>query len=180
MKLVLETCRPPTTQRFASVARRFVGRELRGYGHVITIAAGAAPGAVRSAGGYRAVAARLRHRSVFNLRMALSDGEGLALSADDAWRPLLLDLLARSSDAVLVDISDMPSWAWSALEGRGLMARAVFVADWSKLDAAEAALRDLGLSAPCFAYAPDGEIQRRGLFRAAMLKAMRAAHGMAA
>jgi hypothetical protein len=63
---------------------------------------------------------------------------------------------------------------------QGLTGRAVIVADWSNLEAAEAALQDWIANAPCFAYAPDGEIQRRGLFRAAMLAAMRAAHGMSA
>jgi len=52
----------------------------------------------------------------------------------------------------------------------------VFVALWGKLEEAEAALRERGISAVVHHYAPDGEIQRRPAFRAAMLAAMRATH----
>jgi hypothetical protein len=178
-KLARVTVIRPAHQRGAPL-RRFIGRELRGYGHVVTMASGVGAGAVRSASGYRAAAARLRQRFLFNLRMLLSGGEGLALSADEAWRPHVLGLLARSSDALIVDLSDGASWAWDDLQRLDVVGRSVFIADWSRLEEAEATLRALGVDAPCFAYAPDGEVQRRGAFRAAVLRAMRAAHGMAA
>ncbi|MBS0384937.1 MAG: hypothetical protein JSS00_06270 [Proteobacteria bacterium] len=160
--------------------RRFIRRELRAYGHVIMLAAATGDSAVRSASAYRAMAARLRQRTAFNLRMLLSDREGLSVSADEAWRTLILGLLASSSDVVVVDLSDGGSWAWSRLQQLGALRRAVFVADWGKHAGAAMALRALESEAPCFAYAPDGEVQRRSAFRAQMLKAMRAALGASA
>lgn len=160
--------------------RRFIRRELRCYGHVVTLAPGADAGAVRSAAGYRAAAARLRHRFTLNVRALLSDREALTLSADDPWRPYVLDLLVRSCDALIVDLSEGGSWAWADLQHHHAPERCVFVAAWAQLEAAEAALRAANVQAPCFAYAPDGEIQRRAQFRSALLAAMRAAHGMEA
>ncbi|MBI3439546.1 MAG: hypothetical protein HY054_13025 [Proteobacteria bacterium] len=161
--------------------RRFIHRELRAYGHIISLSADSGAGVtVRSASSYRAVAQRLRHRTVFNLRMLFSEGEGLALSADEAWLSLVVGMLARSSDVLIVDMSAGSSWAWSELQRLGLLNRAVFVADWSKQDAAESGLHALEIAQPCFVYAPDGEVQRRSRFRTQMLGAMRVALGAAA
>jgi hypothetical protein len=52
----------------------------------------------------------------------------------------------------------------------------VFVSLWGKTEEAQAALSRLGFANSCFHYAPDGEIQRRAEFRAAVLAAMRATH----
>jgi hypothetical protein len=156
---------------------RFISRELRCYGHVLTLTPGASAGAVRSAAAYRTVASRLGHRTLLNARALLSDREAMAVSADDAWRPFVLGLLARSSDALIVDVSDGASWAWADIAREGVVGRCVFVASWSRLEEAEANLHE---GARCFAYAPDGEVQRRGAFRVAMAAAMRSAHELPA
>lgn len=86
-----------------------------------------------------------------------------------------------SSDAIVVDLSDGGSWALAAcIQAEGAASRCVFVALWGRLEEAEAALRAAGLSQRVFPYAPDGEMQRRPLFRAAMLEAMRATHAASA
>lgn len=144
-------------------AGRFT-RELRPYGHVIGCRTGKQPAKSHN------VASTLRGRTMLNLRALFSDHETLALdgSADVAA------LLAGCSDALIVDLSDGAPENWSAIQPEA--ARCVFVSAWGQHERAEAAFAALGLPGQCFFYAPDGEIQRRSQFRAAMLAAMRAAH----
>ena len=159
--------------------RAAIAHELRPYGHVVTLASGAEGLVVRSAADYRARAADFGKRVGLNLINMSTRRETLALGASDQWRPLVLNLLLDSSDAVVVDLSDGGSWALEAIQREGVAARCVFVALWGKLEEADAALRAAGLSQRCFPYAPDGEMQRRPAFRAAMLTAMRATHAAA-
>jgi hypothetical protein len=153
-------------------AGRFV-RELAPYGHVIGYRAGE-PGRVRDAASYRNAVAGLRNRLLLNLRTLLSDRETLSFSAAPAWAAMMAELLARSSDALIVDVSHGAPPQWSEIEPQA--SRCVFVSAWGRHQEAEAALAALGVAGPCFFYAPDGEIQRRRQFRAAILAAMRAAH----
>jgi hypothetical protein len=153
-------------------AGRFV-RELAPYGHVIGFRAGE-PGSVRDAASYRKAVASLRNRLLLNLRTLLTDRETLSLSAAPAWVAMIAQLLTRSSDAVIVDVSRGAPLAWSEIAPQA--SRCVFVSAWGQQQQAEAALAALGVEGPCFFYAPDGEIQRRRQFRAAILAAMRAAH----
>jgi len=149
---------------------RMVGGELRPFGHVVSLAAGEEGRAVRSAAGYRAAAGGLRNLVARNLRP-------LRLAACAAWRPLMLQLLADSADVIVVDVSNAANAPLPAL--RDNARRCVFVCLWGRLEEAETALAAAGVEAPCFYYAPDGEMQRRGQFRAALLGAMRATHAAA-
>jgi hypothetical protein len=156
--------------------RRAITSELRPYGHVVSLASGVEGLVVRCAADYRARAHEMRNLVTQNFHNISTRRETLALSANEAWRPLVLNLLLDSSDAIVVDLSDGGSWALEAIQREGALARCVFVALWGKLEEADAALQAAGLSQRCFPYAPDGEMQRRPQFRAAMLAAMRATH----
>lgn len=151
---------------------RFIRRELGPFGHVLKHA-GAGP--IRSAARYRAAADAMANKLAMNLRAARPGAAALDLGASPAWADLARALGAASADVVVVDLSqDAPAQiahveAWAP--------RAVFVALWGRADDAQAALAAHGLAHACFYYAPDGEMQRRGSFRAAMLAAMRATHG---
>jgi hypothetical protein len=131
------------------------------------------PATVLNARDYRNLARRLRDRIGLNLQVALTGKEALPVRTSDAWRPLTTQLLAASADAIVVDLPDSAEWL-DAIPVENAIARCVFVSLWGRLEAAEALLQARGLSAPCFHYAPDGEMQRRAQFRAAMLTAMRA------
>lgn len=157
-------------------ARKFSARELRSYGHVLSMAGRANGATIKSAADYRARALEMGNRIGLNLTNMGTRRETLALSATDQWRPLVLNLLLDSSDAIVVDLSDGGSWALAAIQTEGAASRCVFVALWGRLEEAEAALRAAGIAQRVFPYAPDGEMQRRPLFRAAMLEAMRATH----
>lgn len=163
--------------------RRMIGRELRAYGHVIALSEGdehADP--IANARQYRLFAQRLDDRIGLNLQAPLSRAETLACDPAPGWRDLAEQLLTSSGDAIVVDLSHAgaePPPELAAIAAEGIGARCVFVALWGKADAAEAALRDAGFARACFYYAPDGEMQRRPLFRAALLDAMRATHGVA-
>jgi hypothetical protein len=172
--------RPSASVSTNAPLRRMIARELKPYGHIVSLAPEARAGAIRAAAEYRADGLALRNRFGMNLRAMAPSGEALALSASDAWRPMVLDLLMESSDAVIIDLSGGGAWTLDALSQAGASPRCVFVSIWGRLEEAEAALRERGVSAPCFYYAPDGEMQRRPEFRAALLAALRAAHGAAA
>lgn len=138
------------------------------------------PAVVLNARDYRHLAKRLRDRIGLNLQVALVAREALLIRTSDAWWRMVARLLLESSDAVVVDLSQVSAglaWELDLILQEGALKRCVFVSLWGKLDEAEAALKARGVDAPVFHYAPDGEIQRRRLFRAAMLEAMRATHG---
>lgn len=160
--------------------RGAIASELRPYGHVVSLAGRVEGMVVKSAADYRARALEIGNRIGLNLTNMGTRRETLALSATDQWRPLVLNLVLDSSDAIVVDLSDGGSWALAAIQAEGAALRCVFVALWGRLEEAEAALRAAGLSQRVFPYAPDGEMQRRSLFRAAMLEAMRATHAASA
>src|SRR5262249_12026174 len=88
--------------------------------------------------------------------------------------PELAALLASSSDALIVDLSDGLPADWSTLQAA--VSRCVFVSAWGQHEAAEAAFASLGVAGPMLCLSPGWEMQRRGQFRAAVLNAMRAAH----
>lgn len=148
--------------------------ELRPFGHVARLDAPSAP-IVRSATDYRALARRMRRRVRLNLATALSPREALPVRAASSWTALALQLIANSSDAIIVDLSEGAA-VLDDIRDEARDGRCVFVTLWGRIDAAEAALVSAGISHPCFFYAPDGEMQRRGQFRAAVLAAMRATH----
>lgn len=145
-------------------AARFA-HELRSFGHAVVC---------RAAGNARAtnpdaIASTLSNRVGLNLRRLCSDREVLALNASpDGTRALI-----QASDAVIIDLSEGAPTDWDAIKPE--MHRCVFVSAWGVHEQAEATLAALGAPGICFFYAPDGEIQRRGLFRTAVLTAMRAA-----
>jgi hypothetical protein len=108
--------------------------------------------------------------------------EAFLVRTSDAWWRMVARLLMDSSDVIVVDLSQVTegtAWELDAIQQEDALARCVFVAIWGKLEAAGASLRARGIDAPIHAYAPDGEMQRRAPFRAAMLGAMRATHGVA-
>ncbi|MBX9745374.1 MAG: hypothetical protein K2X34_00635 [Hyphomonadaceae bacterium] len=165
-------------------------RELAPYGHVATISDRFIPatlfsrymsghGVVVEARDYRNLASRLGNRIALNLRAALKGREAVLVRASEAWWPTTTRLLIDSSDVIVVDLSQLDhgaAWELDMVAAEGAVERCVFVALWGKLEEAEAALAERGISAVVHHYAPDGEIQRRGPFRAAMLAAMRATH----
>lgn len=141
------------------------------------------PAVVLNARDYRNLARRLRDRIGLNAQVALVSKEALLIRTSDAWWRMVVRLLLESSDALIVDLSQISegtAWELDLIRDEGAGARCVFVALWGKLEEAEAALAARGIAAPCFHYAPDGEIQHRRRFRAAMLAAMRATHGVPA
>ncbi len=163
--------------------RRMIRRELRPYGQVVALSEGderADP--IGNARQYRLFAQRLGDRIGLNLQGAFARAETLACDPTPAWRGLAVQFLIASGDVVVVDLSHVdvePLSELAALAEEGAGARCVFVAKWGRAEAAEAALRAAGYAHPCFYYAPDGEVQHRADFRAALLDAMRATHGAA-
>lgn len=153
--------------------RKMLARELKPYGHVFALGEGE-PALVRDARDYRQLARRLTNRVGLNFRAALSP---IPVRATHAWRPVVAHLLMDSSDAIVVDVSNGDDLL--LIQREYPIERCVFVALWGKLAAAEAMLQANGIAAPCFHFAPDGEIQHRGAFRAAILDAMRATHKVA-
>lgn len=164
--------RPPRGAATDAPLARMVARELRPFGHVVTLARAAEAGAVRTAADFRARVAALANRIGMNAAAMLAR-DAMSLSATQAWRGVLLDLAATSSDAVVVDLSVDGDEIVHAMAERGALARCVFVSIWGGLAAAETVLQTRGIAAPCFYYAPDGEMQRRDAFRAAILSAVR-------
>jgi len=152
--------------------RKMIRRELRPYGHIIALQEGAR--GIDNDGRLGACARLIRNKLAMNLRAFFARNVTLPVRATTEWRPTTTQLLARSSDALIVDLSNGAPQHWEIFQP--LASRCVFVSAWGQQDQAEAAFASLGLPGQCFFYAPDGEIQRRGQFRAAMLAAMRAAH----
>lgn len=140
------------------------------------------PAVVLNARDYRNLARRLRDRMGLNLQVALVSKEAFMVRTSDRWWRLVAHMLMESSDAIVVDLSQISAgteWELDMIQQQGLAACCVFVALWGRLEEAEAHLRARGIDAIVHHYAPDGEMQRRALFRAAMLAAMRAKHGAA-
>lgn len=140
------------------------------------------PATVLTARDYRNLARRLRDRTGLNLQVALVSKEAFMVRTSDAWWRLVAQLLMDSADVIVVDLSQVSAgteWELDVIQAQKLEARCVFVSLWGKAEEAEAHLRARGMTAPVYHYAPDGEIQRRPAFRAAMLAAVRATHGAA-
>ena len=150
--------------------RKMLARELKAYGHVFALEEGK-PALVRDARDYRQLARRLTKRVGMNFHAALSP---IPVRVTSAWRPMAAHLLADSSDAIIIDVSNTDDLLFAQREYP--LERCVFVVLWGRLAEAEAALRANSIAAPCFHYAPDGEIQHRAAFRAAILSAMRTTH----
>ena len=140
------------------------------------------PAVVLNARDYRNLARRLRDRIGLNAQVALVSKEAFMVRTSDGWWRMSAQLLMDSSDVIVVDLSHVTAgtaWELDVIQAAKDTPRCVFVALWGKLEAAEAELRARGIEAIVHHYAPDGEIQRRPAFRAAMLAAMRATHGEA-
>ena len=167
--LVVSAAPSPLTR--APLAR-FIRKELGGFGHVL---AHAPEGPIDSARAYRAAARRMADKFAMNLRSAAPSRVCLRIGGAPAWAALTLAMGADSADCVVIDLSEQAERALAQIETDPR--RCVFVALWGRLEAAEAALAARGLEARVHHYAPDGEIQRRSAFRAAMLAAMAATHG---
>lgn len=169
-------------------------RELADYGHIIDLTDRHVPatqinrltsghGIVLNARDYRNLALRLGSRVALNVRAALTGKSALKVCCSQAWWRTTAQLLGDSSDVLLVDLSQIDSgvpWELDLVQELGAERRCVFIALWGKLEEAEAALTARGIGAVVHHYAPDGEIQRRPTFRAAMLAAMRATHQLRA
>ncbi len=137
------------------------------------------PVTVLSARDYRSLARRLRDRIGLNVQIAVGAKEAFLIRTSDAWWRIVVRLLMDSSDAILVDLSQISegtAWELEVIREQETAARCVFVSLWGKAEEAQSALTRLGLPNTCFHYAPDGEIQRRAEFRSAMLAAMRATY----
>jgi hypothetical protein len=158
--------------------RCFLGTELAGFGHVWRWAgpesAEAPERVVGDARDYRMLAHAMRHLIGLNWESATGAvRRAQPVAAAPAWRPLTQDLMIASADAVVVDLTgagDDAAWPLDAARAGSC----VFVALWGQLEAAEATLRQAGVDADCYAYAPDGHAVQRAKFRAAMIAAMRA------
>ncbi len=164
--------------------------DLIDYGHLIEFSdrhlpatqlnqLSAGHGAVLNARDYRNLALRLRKRAALNVRAALSGKCALKVRCTEAWWRTVAHLLGDSSDVLVVDLTHVASgtpWELDLVQEFGAERRCVFIALWGKLEEAEAALAARGIDAVVHHYAPDGEIQRRAPFRAAMLAAARVSH----
>lgn len=141
------------------------------------------PAVVLNARDYRNLARRLRDRIGLNVQVAMVAKEAFLVRTADTWWRLVVRLLMDSSDVIVVDLSQVSegtAWELDVIRDENAGARCVFVSIWGRAAEAEAALRERGFPHDCFYYAPDGEMQRRGQFRVAMLAAMRATHGLGA
>ena len=141
------------------------------------------PAVVLNARDYRHLARRLRDRIGLNLQVAFAPCEALPVRTSDAWWRAVVRLLLDSSDAVVVDLSRVgegTAWELDLIRDEQAGARCVFISLWGKAEEAQAALQRWGFANTCFYYAPDGEMQRRAQFRAALMEAMRATHGATA
>jgi nucleoside 2-deoxyribosyltransferase len=139
------------------------------------------PAFVLNARDYRNFARRLRDRIGLNIQVAMTSKEAFLVRTSDAWWKMVVQLLLDSSDAIVVDISQVTegtAWELDVIAAQNAAPRCVFVSVWGKADEARAELARRGLANQCFHYAPDGEMQNRAVFRAAMLSAMRATHGL--
>ena len=137
------------------------------------------PAVVLNARDYRNLARRLRDRIGLNLQVALTSKESFLVRTSDAWWKLCARLLLESSDAIVVDLSQIAAgteWELDVIRDASATARCVFVSLWGKGEEAQAALTKRGFTNPCHLYAPDGHMLDRGKFRAAMFSAMRASH----
>lgn len=144
---------------------------------------GMGPAVVLNAQDYRNLARRLRDRIGLNLQVALVSKEAFLVRTSDPWWRTVVRLMLESSDAIVVDLSKIgegTAWELDVIREEHALERCVFVALWGKAEEAQAVLARAGVDAPCFYYAPDGEMQRRAQFRAAMLAAMRATHRVSA
>jgi hypothetical protein len=140
------------------------------------------PAVVLNARDYRNLARRLRDRIGLNIQVAMTSKEAFLVRTSDAWWQMVVRLFMNSSDAIVVDVSQVTegtAWELDAIAAEGAASRCVFVSLWGKAEAARAELARRGIANACFHYAPDGEMQNRAQFRAAMLAAMRATHGLA-
>jgi hypothetical protein len=157
----------------------FVGTELSGFGHVWRWDAAAVKGPfahkITSAADYRCLGFSLRDLTGRNLASATGVARSCKpVTASPAWRGLTELLLRDSADVVVVDLSGAAESCATLLEDvRGQGAR-VFVSLWGQGEAAEAALRGVGVNAHCHLYAPDGHALDKPALRAAILAAMRA------
>ncbi len=137
------------------------------------------PASVTSARDYRHLAGRLRDRIGLNVQVALASKEAFLVRTSDSWWRMVIRLLMDSTDAIIVDLSQVSegtAWELDLIRDENAAARCVFVALWGKGEDAEAALARWGFADACHFYAPDGHMLGRARFRAAMLNAMRAAH----
>lgn len=143
---------------------------------------GMGPAVVLNARDYRNLAWRLRDRIGLNTQVALTSKEAFLVRTSDAWWQMAVRLLMESSDALVVDISQVTAgtaWELDLIGAENAAAHCVFVSLWGRAEEARAELARRGIANPCFHYAPDGEMQHRAQFRAALLDAMRATHGLA-
>lgn len=140
------------------------------------------PAVVLNARDYCNLARRLRDRIGLNIQVAFAPSEALPVRTSDAWWRPVVRLLVDSSDAIIVDLSQVgegTAWELDLIRDEQAGARCVFISLWGKAEEAQAALQRWGFANTCFYYAPDGEMQRRASFRAALMDAMRATHGAA-
>jgi hypothetical protein len=152
--------------------RKMLRRELRPYGHLIAVRD--AVNGVSNDRRLRSYAKRIGDKFAMNWHAAFARTGAMLVSATSDWRLATTQLLARSSDVLIVDLSNGAPEEWNVIQPQA--SRCVFVSAWGQHERAEATFAALGVPGQCFFYAPDGEIQRRSQFRAAMLAAMRAAH----
>lgn len=141
------------------------------------------PATALDARDYRNLARRLRDHFGLNLQVAFAPKEALPVRTSDAWWRMVVRLLMDSSDAIVVDLSQVSvgtAWELDTIREDNVALRCVFVALWGRVEEAQAALQRWGFANPCHYYAPDGEMQRRSQFRAALFDAMRATHGVSA
>lgn len=140
------------------------------------------PAVVLNARDYRNLARRLRDRIGLNLQVATISKEAFLVRTSDAWWKLVVRLLLDSSDVIVVDLSQVAEgteWELAQIAAEAMAPRCVFVSVWGQEAAARAALARFDIIAPLHLYAPDGAMLKRAAFRAAMLGAMRATHGLA-
>lgn len=137
------------------------------------------PALVTDARDYRMLARRLRDRIGLNLQIATTSKEAFLVRTSDAWWRIVVRLFMDSSDAIVVDLSQVTegtAWELDVIREEAASARCVFVATRERSAEAERALRTWGFANPCFFYGPGGMMADRRAFRTAMLGAMRATH----
>lgn len=166
---VLRTSR---VRSVSGITRKTMRAEMRAYGHLIGLTERNGQG-VRSGSGLATLAHRFQRRTPLNLRVPFARAEILSVAPSETWRPLTMNLLLDSADAIVVDLSDPEDSVWKLDAAHERAKRCVFIALWGRSDAAEAALQAAGITNPLHPYAPDGHMVDRAKFRAAMLGAMR-------
>ena len=137
---------------------------------------GAGMGAVRDSDGYRRLALRMSARSSLNVQSALTAREVVVARTNADWREFTTDLLVRSADVLVVDVSQaLGDEAWELEVARRRPKACVFVCEAEEAQRAAAKLSAQGFGHTLYRFSADGGLNDRRAFQGALAEAVGAA-----